>query len=69
MVTWNRCPCKAEVCKLVYPNMGTFYQGTGFTTEEAAKIDAAMQMFNALPKRDQYAALIQARKRVKEAFY
>lgn len=44
---WERCACGEEVCKYQYlTNLGTFYQGTGFTPEEKEWIDQAWAALN-----------------------
>ena len=68
MVNWNRCQCKSPYCRYLHPmGLGTFYPGSGFNAEEAAELDAALTMFRALPKRDQYTLKNMARKRIDEA--
>lgn len=39
---WVKCNCGSEFCDKQYPtNLGSFYQGTGFDTEEREWLDAA----------------------------
>jgi len=41
---WMACQCGHPSCKYVYPSeIGTFYQGAGFTTDEARRIIGAMK--------------------------
>lgn len=42
--TWKKCNCGSKVCKLEYPQeIGSFYQGTGFSPDEKEMIENAFK--------------------------
>lgn len=42
-LNWVKCPCKDKSCRTFIPtNIGTFYQGNGFTIQEARFLDRAI---------------------------
>lgn len=46
---WKLCNCGHRSCRTIYPSrMGVFYQGSGFTAEEAMTLTAAMFALDAV---------------------
>jgi hypothetical protein len=43
-LTWKKCPCGHEHCKIMQPvEIGHFYQGTGFNEKDREIIDQAFR--------------------------
>jgi hypothetical protein len=41
---WMLCSCGHPTCRIVHPShFGSFYQGTGFTMDEARELVAALK--------------------------
>lgn len=50
-LTWKKCNCGSPHCKLEYPQeIGSFYQGTGFSPEEKELMTKAFDALKQLPK-------------------
>ena len=50
---WTKCQCGYPSCRYQYPtNLGSYYQGTGFDTEERDLLDRAFAALAASPRPD-----------------